>query len=48
MAPPEEQRENPEKDVALARNLNLPLVTVDKKIISAFSGTAVSLKKFIA
>ena len=32
--------------VALAEDLGLPLVTTDKKILSAFPLTAVSLKKF--
>jgi len=34
--------------VALALNLKVPLVTSDRKIIKAFSGTAISLEQFIS
>lgn len=34
--------------VALAQHLNVALVTVDKKILREFPGTAVSLESFVA
>jgi predicted nucleic acid-binding protein len=33
--------------VALARDLNIPLVTTDKQILSDFPETAVSLDEFV-
>jgi predicted nucleic acid-binding protein len=33
--------------VALARELNVPLVTFDKKILAEFEGTAVSPQQFL-
>ncbi len=34
--------------VALALNLKVPLVTSDRKIMKAFSGTAISLDEFVS
>jgi len=33
--------------VTLAKDLNVPLVTEDKKVLSSFPDTAISMKKFI-
>ena len=34
--------------VALAQDLNVPLVTADKKILKAFSGSAIALESYIS